>query len=137
MIDKTNLLLKHGIQGLLSENEDFFKQNIIQALAIKLHESVQEVKESVSKDLLQKREETKLTAELEEFVNFYDNFKAGTYKFKNGLSINITESDAVVLKKLFEGLNPENRQHMVSEIFQDAGTFKRYLSFSQKVNKLL
>ena len=133
----TSLLLKHGIEGLLSENQDFFKQNITQALALKLNESVAEVKNSVSKNLLHNNQNTAGSPELSEFLNFVESFKPGIYKFKNGSSINITDSEMEMLKSLFESLNPENRQKMVSEILQDGTSFKNHLTFSQKVKKLI
>lgn len=133
----TSLLLKHGIEGLLSENQDFFKQNITQALALKLNESVAEVKNSVSKNLLHNNQTTAESPELSEFLNFVESFKPGIYKFKNGSSINITDSEMEMLKSLFESLNPENRQKMVSEILQDGTSFKNHLTFSQKVKKLI
>lgn len=133
----TSLLLKHGIEGLLSENEDFFKQNITQALALKLNESVASTKEAVSKHLLHKDQTTPESPELVEFLNFVESFKPGIHKFKNGSSINITDSEMEMLKNLFESLNPENRQKMVSEIMEDGTSFKNHLTFSQKVKQLI
>ena len=136
MQNTTSLLLKHGIEGLLEENENYFQNNIAQVLAIKLNESFSEIKETVSKNLLFTETVTDNSAELNEFLNFVDNFKPGNYKFKNGSSINITESDMNLLTNLFEALNPQNRQIMVSKIFTDGAKFKQHLTFSQKVNKL-
>ena len=105
----TSLLLKHGIEGLINENENYFKQNIQQALAIKINESFAEIKENASKHLLYDDQITEDTKELTEFLNFVNNFSSKTYKFKNGFNINITESDVSMLKNLFESLNPTNR----------------------------
>jgi hypothetical protein len=136
MENTTSLILKHGIEGLLEENENYFRANITQALAIKLNESFEEIKETVSKNLLFVETKTNLSEELNTFLEFVKDFKPGNYKFKNGSSINITESDMNLLTNLFEALNPQNRQIMVSEIFTDGAKFKQHLTFSQKVNKL-
>jgi hypothetical protein len=133
----TTTLLKNSIEGLLSKNEKFFKQNLTQALAIKLHESFLQVKNNVSKKLLYTEEQTPDSIELKEFIDFTKNFNPGIYKFKNGFSINISESDVVLLKKLFESLSPENRQKMVSEILTNEEALKQHLTFSQKVKNLI
>jgi len=137
MQNVTKLLLKHGVEGLISENEDFFRQNITQALALKLNESVKEIRENVSEKLLFNDTYTTESGELSEFLNFINNFKPGIYNFKNGSSINITESNIDDLQELFECLNPQNRQKMVSEIFTDAITFKQHLNFFQKAKQVL
>lgn len=137
MESTTNILLKHGIDSLILENQEFFKQNITQALAIKLHESFSEIKKDICQNLLLQNELTEATTNLKEFVEFLNNFKPGNYKFKNGSSINISESDVESLKSLFESLNPENREKMVSEILTDGAAFKQHVNFSQKVTKLL
>ena len=137
MIPTTKLLLKHGVRSLLAENNNFFKQNIIQTLAIKLDKTVKESKNLVERKLLQKDAITENTQELREFLDFINNFKGGVYNFKNGSSINITESEIQSLKQLFESLNPQNRQKMISEIFEDGIKFKEHINFSQKVMKLL
>jgi len=133
----TTTLLKNSIEGLLSKNDKFFKQNLTQALAIKLHESFLQVKNNVSKKLLYTEEQTPDSIELKEFIDFTKNFNPGIYKFKNGFSINISESDVVLLKKLFESLSPENRQKMVSEILTNEEALKQHLTFSQKVKNLI
>ena len=137
MQNVTKLLLKHGVEGLISENEDFFRQNITQALALKLNESVKEIRKNVSEKLLFNDTYTTESGELSEFLNFIDNFKPGIYNFKNGSSINITESNIDDLQELFECLNPQNRQKMVSEIFTDAITFKQHLNLFQKAKQVL
>lgn len=136
-MNTTKLLLKHGVQSLLEENDDFFKQNISQALAIKLNETVNESKNMVSERLLENSSKTQNTAELHEFIKFVNDFDRGIYTFKDGTNINITESEIKELKNLFESLNPKNRQKMVSDIFNDGETFKNHIRFAQKVNKLL
>jgi hypothetical protein len=137
MIPTTKLLLKHGVRSLLAENNNFFKQNIIQTLAIKLDKTVKESKNLVERKLFQRDTITENTEELREFLDFINNFKGGVYNFKNGSSINITESEIQSLKQLFESLNPQNRQKMISEIFEDGIKFKEHINFSQKVMKLL
>jgi hypothetical protein len=137
MESTTNILLKHGINSLLLENQEFFKQNITQALAIKLHESFSEIKKEICHNLLLDTETTNSSENLKEFVDFLNHFKPGNYKFKNGSSINISESDVESLKSLFESLNIENREKMVSEILTDGTAFKQHVNFSQKVTKLL
>jgi hypothetical protein len=137
MIPTTKLLLKHGVRSLLTENNNFFKQNIIQTLAIKLDKTVKESKNLVERKLFQRDTITENTEELREFLDFINNFKGGVYNFKNGSSINITESEIQSLKQLFESLNPQNRQKMISEIFEDGIKFKEHINFSQKVMKLL
>jgi hypothetical protein len=133
----TEVLLKHGIKGLLSENGEFFKQNITQALAIKLDETVKETRLEINKKLLFREQYTQDTPEVADFINFIKTFNPGTYTFKNGSNINITESEIKLLTKLFESLNPTNRQKMVSEILTDGGIFKEHISFSKKVTNLL
>lgn len=137
MESTTNILLKHGINSLFLENQEFFKQNITQALAIKLHESFSEIKKEICHNLLLDTETTNSSENLKEFVDFLNHFKPGNYKFKNGSSINISESDVESLKSLFESLNIENREKMVSEILTDGTAFKQHVNFSQKVTKLL
>jgi hypothetical protein len=137
MISTTHLLLKHGVENLFLENQEFFKQNITQALSLKLHESFEEIKKEISSNLLKTESTAETSTELEEFVSFVENFKPKTYKFKNGSSINISESDVESLKCLFESLNQKNRQKMVSEILMDGAAFKQHVIFSQKVKNLL
>ena len=136
-MDTNTLLLKHGLESLIAENDNAFKQKISQALALKLNNSFQEIKENVSKKLLVRPVETEGTPELNEFISFIKNFKQGNYTFKNGSIINISESDVAHLKELFESLSPKNRQKMVSEIFDSGTSFKQHVEFSQKAKKLL
>lgn len=137
MQNVVNILLKHGLENLILENEEFFKQNITKALALKLHESFQEIKSDISKNLLLKNIETESSESLTEFVSFIQNFKPGNYKFKNESIINISESDIHLLKNLFECLNTKNREQMVLEILKDGNAFKQHIKFSQKVKNLL
>jgi hypothetical protein len=136
-MDTNALLLKHGLESLIAENDNAFKQKISQALALKLNNSFKEIKENVSKKLLFQNLSTDTTPELNEFVDFVQNFKPGNYTFKNGSIINILESEMEELKELFESLSPKNRQKMVSEIFDSGIVFKQHIEFSKKAKKLL
>lgn len=136
-MDTNNLLLKHGLQSLIAENDHAFKQKISQALALKLSNSFQEIKENVSKKLLMQSVITESTPELNEFLLFIENFEPGNHTFKNGSIINISESDVEHLKELFESLSPKNRQKMVTDIFDSGITFKQHVEFSQKVKQLI
>lgn len=136
-MDTNALLLKHGLESLIAENDSAFKQKISQALALKLNNSFKEIKENVSQKLLFQTLATDPTPELNEFVDFIQNFKSGNYTFKNGSIINISESEVEELKGLFESLSPKNRQKMVSEIFNSGIIFKQHIEFSKKAKKLL
>lgn len=135
-ISKT--LLKHGIEGMISQNEDFFKQNITQALALKLNECVQEIKEETKhKIMFSKFIETDSSAELKEFLDVTKDTTKKSIQLKNGTNINISEENLKDLVCLFESLDTKNRKKMVSEIFNDPKTLKENLNFIQKAKKLL
>ena len=51
METKSKKLLKKGIISLLPENNDIFKQNIIDALVFKIHENVDITKKLIGKNL--------------------------------------------------------------------------------------
>jgi hypothetical protein len=131
------LLLKSGIENIIFKNDESFKQSIIKVLSTKLNESIKETELLVSKALLYRESVTPENITLNEFVDFVTNFKPGNYKFQNGSNINITDSDILHIKNLFESLNVKNREHLVSELFTDGVTFKQHLTFSQKVRNLL
>jgi len=134
----TKTLLKHGLEGMISQNEDFFKQNITQALALKLNESVKEIKEETThKVLFPKFATTEETVELKEFLELVKNKINKSVKLKNDTNINITEENLKDLAHLFELLNPKNRKNMVSEILNDPKTLKEHLAFFQKAKTLL
>jgi len=133
----TKNLLKNGLNGLARQEDQYFKQNIIDALAFKLNESIEELYIQCSNVLLQSTKQTQNTTELQEFLNFVNNFNPGKYEFKNKSLLNITESDLGAIKNLFEALNSENRQKMVSEIFNNGDSFKQHVEFYNKIQGLL
>lgn len=129
MSNITKTLLKNGVNGLFEQEDEYFKQNICQALALKLNESMDECyKNSVSMVFVQNKETTN-TENLKEFVEFINTFKSGKYELKNKSVINITESDITAIKNLFDSLNNKNRQFMVEQIFQDPNKFKKHIEF--------
>jgi len=130
-------LLKSGIENIIFKNDESFRQNIIKVLASKLNENLKETELLVSKTLLYRESVTPANTSLNEFIDFVNNFEPGNYKFQNGSNINITDSDILQLKNLYESLNVKNREHMISELFTDGITFKQHLTFSQKVRNLL
>lgn len=133
----TDLLIKHGLDGLIAKNDDSFKNNLIQALSMKLNESFLEIKKEISKGLLRRPLETNSSENLVEFVKFIETFKPGIYTFKNGSNINISDSDVGYIKTLFESLNAANRTKMVNELFEDGTKFKQTLEFAKKTKNLL
>jgi GR25 family glycosyltransferase involved in LPS biosynthesis len=137
MNNVTDLLIKHGIEGLILEDDNSFKQNLIQALTMKLNENFKELKLEVSQKLLQSTKITEESEHLNKFVEFIENFKPGNYTFKNASNLNISDSDMEYIKKLFESLNPKNRNLMVSEIFEDKTKFVQTLEFAKKSKNLL
>lgn len=133
-ISKT--LLKNGIREMISENEEYFKQNIEQALAVKLNDSIFAVRQEVSNRLFEETIETKQTQELQEFVHFVETFKPGKFSFKDGSVLNITENEKELVKDLFENLNAKNRDQMLNEIFESSLNFKQHIEFAQQARKL-
>jgi hypothetical protein len=53
------------------------------------------------------------------------------------LGENITEEDMSLIKALFEKLNPEKRQQMVSTLFESAENFYGNIKFAKKAKGLL
>lgn len=121
---------------MFSENDEIFKKNIQQSLAIKLNESISNVNKEVSKHLLETRTSTDKTLELNEFLDFIKNFRPGKHTLKDGSIINITESEKDSIKDLFESLNTENRKRMIQEIFESGSFFKEHVEFAQQSRKL-
>ena len=64
METKSKKLLKKGIISLLPENNDIFKQNIIDALVFKIHENVDITKKLIGKNLLFRETPTPQSPEL-------------------------------------------------------------------------
>lgn len=135
-MDISKTLLKNGIKEMLSENEAYFKQNIEQALAVKLNESIFSVREEVSNRLFENEESTEETPELQKFIHFMENFEGGKVILKDHSVINITENEKELVKNLFESLNSENRKRMTQEIFNNTKAFKQHIKFAQETRKL-
>lgn len=133
----THTLIKRGLNELLAENESYFKENVIKTITFKLNESIKEVKGSIHKNLLFTPKFTKKNDDIIKFVNFVENFVPGKYSFKNGMNINISDSDIEKLKKLFESLSPENRQLMAETIFESPESLKEHINFSNKTKGIL
>lgn len=129
-------LLKNGIKEMISENEEYFKQNIEQALAVKLNDSIFAVRQEVANRLFEETQDTKPSEQLQEFVNFVQNFKPGKFSFKDSSILNITEKEKELLKDLFENLNAKNRDQMLNEIFASSLNFKQHIEFAQQTRKL-
>ena len=128
-MDTTRLLLQNGIKSMLVEEQSDFQQNITQALALKLNDSISTIRKSVTERIFEKSETTETSLELNEFLNFINSFE--------GSNINITENEMENIKKLFESLNPTNRQLMVSEIFKSPATFKQHLNFASSTKGMI
>jgi hypothetical protein len=137
MTSISKILLKNGVNGLLDKEDEYFKENICQALALKLNESMQSVLQDASSLMLVTNKQTEHTPELVEFLDFINNFKSGKYEFKNNSVINITESEIESIKNLFEALDVENRQKMIKEIFEDSQKFKNHIDFYNNSKGLL
>lgn len=136
-MNPTKILLKNGIKSILFENEEQFKTNIVQTLSIKLNDSINDVKTEVEKNLFSEEILTNKTPQIDYFVSFMEAFVPGTFVFQDGSVLNITEQNVKEVKELFEQLNPESREKMASEIFQNAQTFSQHIDFSKKVQELL
>jgi hypothetical protein len=130
-------LLKNGIKEMISENEEYFKQNIEQALAVKLNDSIASVREEVSNRLFEKTETTDSTPELNGFLHFMENFEPGKIILKDQSLINITENEKELIKSLFESLNPENRKRMTKEIFENTASVRQHIEFAKQTRNLL
>ena len=136
MKDLNPILLKKGIDGLLYEDENQFKENIVKTIFFKLNDSIKETKNSVSQNIFAQTEETNLSENIKYFVQFIESFVPGKYTFKNGLNINISELDIKNVKTLFESLSPLNREAMTEEIFKSPESFKEHIKFAEKIKGL-
>lgn len=132
MKDITHTLIKRGLRELLSENEGYFKENVIKTITFKLNESIKEVKSSIHKNMLLVPRFTKKNDDVIKFVNFIESFVPGKYTFKNGMNINISDSDIENIKKLFESLSPKNRERMAETIFESPESLREHINFSNK-----
>lgn len=121
---------------MISENEDYFKKNITDALAVKLNDCIFAVRQDVSNRLFEHTESTPETAEIVEFVSFVNSFQPGKFKFKDDSIINITENEVKGLTVLFESLNAANKLKMAQDIFNTSNTFKQHVDFAQRIKGL-
>jgi|688.fasta_scaffold599118_2 hypothetical protein len=134
-------IIQSGINDLIKENEELFKQNLIYVLTNKLNETVNNLEHDVKKILLKpKKQDTLVTENIEqfiEFINSYKNHKEHRLMLKNKAVINITESEIMSLKILFESLNAKNREKMAKSIFENAENLKNHVEFYSKVKGLI
>ena len=137
MYQINKILLKNGIREMISENEESFKNNITQVLAIKLNDSMTIVREEISKNILQTESYTQESKNIKNFIDFVESFKGGKFVCKDGSNINITENDVEKLKNLFESLNSENREKMTQELFNDSSSFKQHVEFAKNTKELI
>lgn len=130
-------LLKNGIKGLANLEEEYFKENIIHAISFKLNENLQDAYNDSLKNLFHKKESTSASKDLNEFINFIENFKDGKYKFKNNSVLNINESQIQTIKELFDFLSPKNRERMAREVMEDCNNFKDHINFYNNIKGLI
>jgi hypothetical protein len=133
----TKILLKNGIHGMIREDEDYFKNNIIQSLSFKLNDALQEASNALKEKVLVSKTTTPDAKSLKIFVEFVNNFKTGKFKFKDETVINITESDIENIKYLFEGLSPKNRIKMTQEVFKSSNNFRQHIEFSKSAKGII
>jgi hypothetical protein len=137
MKDITQILLKKGIMGLVYEDQEHFKTNVVNSIAYKLNESLKQIKKEVQTKLLYSESLTENEDNIKNFIKFINNFQEGKYTFKNGMNINITESEVKNLISLFESLNSKNRKLMAKEIFETPEKFKEHIKFSQEAKGII
>lgn len=134
-------LIQRGINELVEENEDLFKQNLMYALAFKLNESVELTKIDIQNRLLKVHtKDTVLTEEIQIFLNFLEGYNQNpTDKIllKDNSVININEEDIKSIKMLFENLSPKNRQKMAESIFENNESFKQHINFYKDSEALI
>lgn len=130
-------LLDNGIKELANLEEEYFKKNVLDALSLKLNESLKEVFVESSANMLVSRPNTKSTLELKQFIEFVENFKPGKFVFKNNSVLNIDESQIEDIKELFDLLSDKSRKIMTEEIFKDSTSFKNHIEFYNKAKGLL
>jgi hypothetical protein len=133
----THTLIKKGLNGLLFEDEYYFKDNIVKTISFKLNESIKETKIKLQNKLFFKNSFTEPNSKISAFIQFVENFKPGKYTFKNGSNINISDSDIKNLKRLFESLSCENRKKMAETIFETPQSLAEHIEISNKTKGLL
>lgn len=140
MRDLSNIVLKNGIQSLIYESDDAFRKSLINTLSFKLNEAINEAKQTFAENLLVTKEETKNTKEIEYFATFVENYNPEanySLKLKNNSSINIKEHELEVLKEMFNALNSENRQTMVSNLLKDELGLRKTISFYKRARGII
>ena len=137
----TKNIIHRGINELIEDNQELFKQNLMYALAFKLNESVESIKINTQNKLLMTAEQnTVVTEDIQILLNFLESYKESpTDKIllKDNSVININEEDIKSVKMLFEGLSPENRQKMAESIFENNETFKQHINFYKDTKGLI
>lgn len=126
-------IIHRGINELVEENEDLFKQNLMYALAFKLNETIELTKINIQNKLLKLPDQnTEITEDIKIFLNFVENYihnPTDKILLKDSSVININEEDIKSIKMLFENLSPKNRQKMAESIFESNESFKQHLNF--------
>jgi hypothetical protein len=134
-------LIQRGINELIEENDDLFKQNLMYALAFKLNESIEYAKIDIQNKLLQvPQQNTEITEEIQILLNFLEGYsQSPTDKIllKDNSVININEEDIKSVKMLFENLSPKNRQIMAESIFDNNESFKQHINFYKNSEALI
>lgn len=136
MTEITKVLLKNGLFEMMNENDEYFKKNIRSSLILKMNNFLAETKKEVQKSLLFDEKTTKQTPEINYFLSFVESFQPGKFTFQDGSNINITNEDMKNLIGLFEQLNPEKRQLLASDLFENAQKFEGNLNFAKQVKEI-
>lgn len=136
MTEITKVLLKNGIFEMINENDEYFKKNIRNSLFLKMNNFLTETKKEIQNNLLFDEFSTQETPQVKYFLSFVESFEPGKFTFQDGSNINITKEDMTNLVGLFEQLNPEKRQLLASDLFQNAQKFESNLNFAKKVKEI-
>lgn len=136
MTEITKVLLKNGIFEMINENDEYFKKNIRNSLFLKMNNFLNETKKEIKHNLLFDELSTQETPQVKYFLSFVESFEPGKFTFQDGSNINITKEDMTDLVGLFEQLNPEKRQLLASDLFQNAQKFESNLNFAKKVKEI-
>lgn len=136
MTEITKVLLKNGIFEMINENDEYFKKNIRNSLFLKMNNFLNETKKEIKHNLLFDELSTQETPQVKYFLSFVESFEPGKFTFQDGSNINITKEDMTNLVGLFEQLNPEKRQLLASDLFQNAQKFESNLNFAKKVKEI-
>lgn len=140
MKEISTLILENGIKALIYESEKPFRKSIVNSLSLKLNDAINEAKYSTASALLSKEETTKPSENLNNFINFIENYDPknnNKIKLKNESYINITENEFNSLVSLFNQLNTKNREFMLEEIFTSPTQIKKNIEFFNKAKGLI